>query len=122
MWRLVPHKGARMTDSTPSPQRRIAAVSAAFALAAAVGLAVLVVPSSATPVGSPDALKRTVLGPNLIRNSGFGNGLSDWTHTQALKVAKGGVWASSRAAALEARSGSVARLTDKRSTAPHSIA
>jgi hypothetical protein len=63
-----------------------------------------------------------VLGPNLIRNSGFGNGLSDWSHTRALTVAKGGVWSSKRSAALEPRSRSAAQLRDKRSTAPQSVA
>jgi hypothetical protein len=111
-----------MTQPPPSTRRRIAAVTAALALAGGVGVAALVVPSSAAPIGSSDALKRTVLGPNLIKNSGFSKGLSDWSHTRALTVAKGGVLASKRSAALEPRSKAAAQLRDKRSTAPQSVA
>ena len=111
-----------MTDSTPRPHFRIAGVTLALALTAGVGVAAFVVPSSAAPVGSPDALKRTVLGPNLIGNSGFGDGLADWTHARELRLAKGGVWDSNQAAALEAVKGTVAHLRDDPATAPQSVA
>ena len=107
--------------STPRPHLRIASVTAVLAVTAGLGVAAVVVPSSAEPVGSPDALRRVVLGPNLIGNSGFGNGLSDWTNAREIRVAKGGVWASNRAAALHAREGASAKLRDKQSTAPVSV-
>ncbi|HEX5017411.1 MAG TPA: hypothetical protein VFX15_07490 [Actinomycetes bacterium] len=109
-----------MIHPIPSARQKVVALTAALSLAAGLGVAALIVPSSAEPVGSPDALKRAVLGPNLIRNSGFGNGLSDWNHVRELKVTKGGVWNSGHAAALEARSGSEAELSDRRDTAPRS--
>ena len=108
--------------STPRPHLRIASVTVALAVTAGLGVAAVVVPSSAEPVGSPDALRRVALGPNLIGNSGFGNGLSDWTNARGVRVAKGGVWSSQRAAAMEAREGSSAQLRDKQSTAPLSAA
>lgn len=114
-----------MNESTPHHHRRlyrdIAAVTAALVVTAGLGVAAVVVPSSAEPVGSPDALRRVVLGPNLIGNSGFGNGLSDWTSAREIRLAKGGVWASSRAAALQAKRDSSAQLSDKPSTAPRSV-
>lgn len=111
-----------MTYHQPFPTRRVVAVTAALSLAAGLGVAALVIPSSASPVRSPDALKRAVLGPNLINNSGFAYGLSDWTHVRDIKVEKGGVWGSERAASLQARSGSVAVLSDRVDTAPRAVA
>ena len=107
--------------STPRPHLRIASVTVALAVIAGLGVAAAVVPSSAEPVGSPDSLRRVALGPNLIANSGFGSGLSDWTHAREVRVTKGGVWASDRAAAMEARKGASASLRDKQSTAPRSV-
>jgi len=111
-----------MIASTPRPHHRIAGVTLALAITAGLGVAAVVVPSSASPVGSPDALRRGVLGPNLIGNSGFRNGLSDWSHDRELRVAKGGVWESSRSASLQATEGSTAQLRDESKTAPRSVA
>ena len=125
-----------MTENTPRPHRRIVAVSLAFAVTAGLGVAAIVAPSSAEPASAPDALKRSALGPNLIRNSGFRDGLADWSKSPGLRAAKGGVWASNRSAALTGSSKSANRskhsgpsgrdsgvvLRDKRSTAPHSVA
>ena len=109
----------------PRVPTRIVGVTAALALAAGLGVAAIVAPSSAAPEGAPDALKRVTLGPNLIKNSGFANGFSGWARSKenagALQITSGGVWGSRQAAALRTRQPSTAHLRDQRVTAPRSV-
>jgi hypothetical protein len=103
----------------------VVGVTAALALTAGLGVAAVVAPSSAAPEGAPDALKRVTLGPNLIKNSGFANGLRGWARSKenagALQIASGGVWGSRQAAALRTREPSTAHLRDQRVSAPRSV-
>lgn len=113
-----------MSNGSPSTLSRVAGVTTALALTAGLGVAAVVLPTSAAPVADPDSLGRRVLGPNLIDNGGFAHGLSDWAATRAhgrLEVANGGVWGSRKAAVLRLRTAS-ATLSDLRSTAPTSVA
>lgn len=113
-----------MSNRRPSTPSRVAAVTTALALAAGLGVAAVVIPSSAAPVGDPDFLGRRVLGPNLVDNGGFGHGFTDWDVTgrdrDLLGIANGGVWGSRRAAVIHLRAAS-ATLRDLRATAPVSV-
>lgn len=111
-----------MSSSRPSSRRQITAVTAAFALAAGVGIAAVIVPTLASPVGDPEALKPSTLGPNLIENSGFGKGLTSWSTSPDLGLADYGVWKSARSARLTLTNGRAASLTDTRESAPPSEA
>ena len=99
-----------MSNRSPSTPSRVAAVTTALALAAGLGVAAVVIPSSAAPVGDPDSLGRRVLGPNLIDNGGFGHGFTDWDVTRGtrdvLGITDGGVWGSRRAAVIHLRAAS----------------
>ncbi len=112
-----------MSNRSPSTPSRVAAVTTALALTAGLGVAAVVIPSSAAPVGDPDSLGRRVLGPNLVDNGGFGHGFTDWDVTSGsgdvLGITDGGVWGSRRAAVLHLRAAS-ATLRDLRATAPTS--
>src|SRR5204863_3639038 len=86
--------------------------------------AAIIVPSSASPVGAPNALDRSALGPNLIKNSGFKYGFKNWAKPKqdALAIVPGGVWGTQQAAAMKARKSTTSyQLRDDRSTAPKSV-
>src|SRR3954465_3154199 len=93
----------KMSLSTPHIGRRIAGVTTALALTAGLGVAAIIVPSSASPVGAPNALDRSALGPNLIKNSGFKYGFKNWAKPKqdALAIVPGGVWGTQQAAAMK---------------------
>jgi hypothetical protein len=114
-----------MTLHAPRISTRIAGVSVALALTAGVGVAAVVAPSSASPVGDAHALNRTVVGPNLITNSGFANGFQGWSRSKqnagALRISSGGVWGSRQAAAMQPRKQGAAVLRDARSSAPRAV-
>ncbi|MEO8108177.1 MAG: hypothetical protein ABI720_12765 [Actinomycetes bacterium] len=114
-----------MSHDAPRFYRQVAGATVALALAAGLGVAVIVHPSSATPLGDQQALGRTSIGPNLIKNPGFADGFKSWSpskaKTGALRVSRGGVWGSRKAAVLQPRHRSTAVLRDARSTAPRSV-
>lgn len=109
-----------MRDRTVSS--RIIGVSTALALTAGLGIAAVVAPSSADPIGDPSSLARRTLGPNLIDNGGFSRGFTSWATDRqtAVRIASGGVWGSRKSVALEAPTPGAVTLRDARATAPTS--
>jgi hypothetical protein len=113
-----------MSHFTPG-HRRIAGVALALAVTAGGGVVAAMAPTSAAPIGKPQALSRTTLGPNLISNSGFANGFVSWSRAKgnagALDIARGGVWGSRQAVSMQVRKAAPAQLRDRRVSAPRSV-
>ena len=107
--------------SSTRPSHRLVSVIASFSVVAGLGAAITISQSSATPF---EPVPRAELGPNLIDNPGFAEGMTSWAARAgdgpAIKIVSPGYENSAHALRMAPNHSSDVMLRDDRDTAPAS--